>query len=115
MPGREDGLCGAPGTTPNSPVQPRLPERLRASRPAYTSSYTAASLVKGNGNTNALDPLNPQYTDQYVAKHFPFPWFASLTGGGSGNPMGTPLTEPSSAAPTATPTTSTTSTIRPTA
>jgi hypothetical protein len=31
-----------------------------------------------------------------VAKHFPFSWFASLTGGGSGNPMGTPLTEPSS-------------------
>jgi len=29
-----------------------------------------------------------------VAKHFPFPWFASLTGGGAGNPMGTPLTEP---------------------
>ena len=57
--------------------------------PADTTSYTGASLVAGTGTTN-----NPQYSDQYVAKHFPFPWFASLTGGGAGNPMGTPLTEP---------------------
>ncbi len=57
------------------------------------SSYTAASLVAGTGTTN-----NPQYSDQYVAKHFPFPWFASLTGGGTGNPMGTPLTEPQASA-----------------
>jgi len=49
-----------------------------------TSSYTAASLEAGTGTAN-----NPQYSDQYVAKHFPFPWFDSLTGSDGGA-----LTEP---------------------
>ena len=61
--------------------------------PSDVNSYTAASLVAGTGTAN-----DPQYSDQYVAKHFPFSWFASLTGGGTGNPMGTPLTEPQASA-----------------
>ena len=94
VPGREDGLCGAPGTSSQQPGhQPALHERLRHGFPSDVSSYTAASLVAGTGTTN-----DPQYSDQYVAKHFPFPWFASLTGGGTGNPMGTPFTEPQASA-----------------
>jgi hypothetical protein len=55
------------------------------------SSYTSASLVAGTGTTN-----HPQYSDQYVATHFPFPWFESLIGGydpatGASQPA---LTEP---------------------
>ncbi len=60
-----------------------------------TSSFTSASLEAGTGTTN-----NPQYSDQYVAKHFPFPWFESLIGGynpssGTSEPA---LTEPDAAA-----------------
>ncbi len=90
VPARDDGSCGAPGTASNNPVS--NPTYLSGANgfPSDVNSYTAASLVAGTGTTN-----NPQYSDQYVAKHFPFPWFASLTGGGSGNPMGAPLTEPS--------------------
>ncbi len=63
---REDGACGAPGTSTNNPV----------SNPTYltpTSSHPAPSGV--TSFTGA------QSNDQYVAKHFPFPWFESLTGG----------------------------------
>jgi hypothetical protein len=91
VPNREDAGCGAPGSPSNNPAT--NPTYLSGSHgfPTGVSSYTGASLVAGTGTTN-----NPQYSDQYVAKHFPFPWFASLTGGGSGNPLGTPLTEPQS-------------------
>ena len=47
---------------------------------------------------NRNDEQPPVLRCPYVAKHFPFPWFASLTGGGAGNPMGTPLTEPQTSA-----------------
>ena len=89
VPGREDGLCGAPGTSSNNPATNPLYMSGAHGYPSDVNSYTAASLVAGTGTTN-----NPQYSDQFVAKHFPFPWFASLTGGGSGNPMGAPLTVP---------------------
>jgi hypothetical protein len=89
VPGREDGLCGAPGTSSNNPATNPLYLSGSHGYPSDVNNYTAASLVAGTGTTN-----DPQYSDQYVAKHFPFPWFSSLTGGGSGNPMGTPLTEP---------------------
>ena len=60
-----------------------------------TSTYTAASLVAGSGtgpDGQAFSASNPEYSDQYVAKHFPFGWFESLTGvGGSGTSS---LTEP---------------------
>ena len=62
---------------------------------ADTSTYTAASLVAGSGtgpDGSAYSANNPEYSDQYVAKHFPFAWFESLTGvGGSGTSA---LTEP---------------------
>jgi hypothetical protein len=89
VPGRDDGACGAPGTASNNPVSNPTYLSGAAGYPSDVNSYTSASLVAGTGTTN-----NPQYSDQYVAKHFPFPWFASLTGGGAGDPMGTPLTEP---------------------
>ena len=82
VPGREDGLCGAPGSASNNPVPTPLHERLQWVS-HRRSSYTAASLVAGTGTAN-----NPQYSDQYVAKHFPFRWFASLTGGGAGQSDG---------------------------
>jgi MYXO-CTERM domain-containing protein len=91
VPGRDDAGCGGPGGPTNNPATNPTFTGGSQGFPSDTSSYTAASLVVGSGTTN-----NPQYSDQYVAKHFPFPWFASLTGGGAGNPMGTPLTEPSS-------------------
>jgi hypothetical protein len=62
---------------------------------ADTTSYTAASLVAGSGtgpDGQAYSANNPQYSDQYVAKHFPFGWFESLSGvGGAGT---TALTQP---------------------
>jgi len=62
---------------------------------ADSSTYTAASLVAGSGTGPdgvSYSANNPEYSDQYVAKHFPFPWFESLSGvGGSGT---TALTEP---------------------
>ena len=94
VPNREDAACGAPGTATSNPVSNPLYMNGSGGYPADVSSYTSASLVKGTGSSNN----NPQYSDQYVAKHFPFPWFASLTGGGAGNPMGTPLTEPQATA-----------------
>ena len=62
---------------------------------ADTSTYTSASLVAGTGtgpDGQSYGSNNPEYSDQYVAKHFPFGWFESLTGvGGSGTSA---LTEP---------------------
>jgi hypothetical protein len=60
-----------------------------------TNSYTSASLVAGSGtgpDGQSYSANNPEYSDQYVAKHFPFGWFESLTGIGSAN--GQPLTAP---------------------
>jgi LPXTG-motif cell wall-anchored protein len=93
VPGRDDGPCGAPGSSSENPVS--NPTFLTATSshplPSDVSSYTAASLVAGTGTTN-----NPQYSDAYVAKHFPFPWFESLIG--SYDPTtgatGAALTEP---------------------
>ncbi len=93
VPGREDELCGAPGTTSNNPATNPVFMNGAHGFPSDVSAYTGASLVAGTGTAN-----NPQFSDQFVAKHFPFSWFASLTGGGVGNPMGTPLTEPQASA-----------------
>jgi len=65
QPGREDGLCGAPGSSANNPTTD--PTHLTPTPdhplPDGVTSFTSA-----------------QANDQYVAKHFPFPWFSSLTG-----------------------------------
>ncbi|WP_058726749.1 hypothetical protein [Curtobacterium luteum] len=65
QPGREDGTCGAPGTTENNPE----------TNPTYltpTSDHPAP--------TGVTSFTGAQANDQYVAKHFPFPWFEGLTG-----------------------------------
>jgi hypothetical protein len=97
VPGRDDGPCGAPGSATENPVSNPTYLTATSSHPLPTdvSSYTAASLVAGTGTTN-----NPQYSDQYVAKHFPFPWFESLIGSynPSGGATGPALTEPDAAA-----------------
>jgi hypothetical protein len=65
QPGREDAVCGGPGTAANDPTtNPTLMSATAANPfPAGVTSFTGA-----------------QANDQYVAKHFPFPWFHSLTG-----------------------------------
>jgi hypothetical protein len=69
VPGRDDGACGYPGTASANPVTD--PTDLVAPT-GDVSSFTGAQ--PANANTNG-DPA-----DQYVAKHFPTAWFASLTG-----------------------------------
>jgi hypothetical protein len=65
QPGREDATCGGPGTAENDPVT--NPAYLTPTpdhpAPAGVTSFTGA-----------------QANDQYVAKHFPFPWFEGMTG-----------------------------------
>jgi hypothetical protein len=73
VPGREDGACGYPGTSSANPVT--NPTDL-VSPSGDVSSYTGAQPADANGNG---DPA-----DQYVAKHFPVAWFASLAGESAG-------------------------------
>ena len=77
VPGREDGTCGYPGTSSNDPVT--NPTNLVAPSGDVTS-YTGAQPANANNNG---DPA-----DQYVAKHFPTGWFASLTGESAGTQSG---------------------------
>ena len=65
QPGREDATCGGPGTAANNPTTNPVFMSATAAHPFPTgvSSFTGA-----------------QANDQYVAKHFPFPWFHSLIG-----------------------------------
>ncbi len=78
------GLNAAPGTA--GVVAPTSTSIYEVGL-ADTTSYTAASLVSGAGTGNgpdgqAFSANNPEYSDQYVAKHFPFAWFESLSGNG---------------------------------
>ena len=61
QPGREDSICGGP--VPPRTTRPRTRPNMSPTRPFPTGvvSFTGA-----------------QANDQYVAKHFPFPWFHSL-------------------------------------
>ena len=61
VPNREDAVCAGPGTAGDNPDT--SPTSMSANLPTGVTSLTAA-----------------QPNDQYVAKHFPFPWFQSLTG-----------------------------------
>ena len=61
VPNREDAVCHGPGTPANNPDT--NPTNMAADFPAGVTTLTAA-----------------QPNDQYVSKHFPFPWFESLTG-----------------------------------
>jgi len=81
VPGREDGLCGYPGTSSNNAVT--NPTNLVAPSGDVTS-FTGAQPAGANNNG---DPA-----DQYVAKHFPVPWFAALTGEAAGTQSGVTYT-----------------------
>ena len=63
--GREDATCGGPGTKDNDPT----------TNPAFLSATPSHPLPPG-----VTSFTGAQANDQYVAKHFPFPWFHSLTG-----------------------------------
>lgn len=66
--GREDGPAGAPGTAANNPS---TNPTVMTSLPAGVTSFTGA-----------------QANDQYVAKHFPFPWFHSIVDADVTTPAG---------------------------
>lgn len=81
QPGREDGPCGYPGTSTNSPNSSTIGASA-TSGPTLTgtpASYPGVASFTGvqaagndaNGKAGALE-------DGYVAKHFPMPWFHSL-------------------------------------
>src|ERR1700759_1296764 len=61
VPNREAAVCAGPGTPANNPAT--NPTQMSADFPAGVTTLTAA-----------------QPNDQYVSKHFQFPWFQSLTG-----------------------------------
>jgi hypothetical protein len=61
VPDREAAVCAGPGTSANNPDT--NPTSMSANLPPGVTSLTGT-----------------QPNDQYVAKHFPFPWFQSLTG-----------------------------------
>ncbi|HEX4402683.1 MAG TPA: alkaline phosphatase family protein [Galbitalea sp.] len=63
--GREDATCGGPGSSANNPT----------TDPTYLSATASHPLPSG-----VTSFTGAQANDQYVAKHFPFPWFHSLTG-----------------------------------
>ncbi len=61
VPNREAAICAGPGTAANNPDT--NPTSMSSNFPAGVTTFTSA-----------------QANDQYVAKHFPFPWFEGLTG-----------------------------------
>ena len=74
---REAAACAGPGTSANNPDT--NPTNMAGDFPAGVTTFTAA-----------------QPDDQFVAKHFPFGWFESLTGAvQSDNSVAPPLNEPS--------------------
>jgi hypothetical protein len=77
VPGRDDGACGYPGTSSADPVT--NPTNLVAPTGDVTT-FTGAQPANAGGNGDAAD--------QYVAKHFPFGWFASLSGESAGTQSG---------------------------
>jgi hypothetical protein len=65
QPGREDAVCGGPGSSSNNPT----------TNPTFLSATAAHPLPTGVTSFTGAQP-----NDQYVAKHFPLPWFESNTG-----------------------------------
>ena len=73
-----------PAPRPSRPTPSRTarPRRARAPAPRPTTRTPTRTNLSGNfppGVTTLHRGAAPD--DQYVAKHFPFPWFESLTGG----------------------------------
>ncbi len=71
VPNREAAACAGPGTAANNPDT--NPTDMEGDYPAGVTTFTAA-----------------QPNDQFVAKHFPFPWFESLTGAVNASGPATP-------------------------
>src|ERR1700743_2985447 len=65
QPGREDAICGGPGGAGNNPTLATT----------FMSATAAHPLPPGVTSFTGAQP-----DDQYVAKHFPLPWFHSVTG-----------------------------------
>jgi hypothetical protein len=65
QPGREDGVCGGAGSAANNPT----------TNPTFLSATADHPLPTG-----VTSFTGAQANDQYVAKHFPMPWFHSVTG-----------------------------------
>ncbi len=77
VPDREAATCAGPGTSANNPDT--NPTDMEGDYPPGVTTFTAA-----------------QPDDQFVTKHFPFPWFESLTGAvNASGPDTPPLNEPS--------------------
>jgi hypothetical protein len=86
VPGRDDGACAYPGVSTANPVT--APTALTTAGAeanpnddvnSYTGAQPANALSGPSGSTPNGDPA-----DQFVAKHFPFGWFASLQGQSAG-------------------------------
>ncbi|MDQ1546596.1 MAG: hypothetical protein QOH69_1500 [Actinomycetota bacterium] len=77
--GREDATCAGPGTKDNDPT----------TNPAFLTATPSHPLPPG-----VTSFTGAQANDQYVAKHFPFPWFHSLTGTVTRNGTDPGLTKP---------------------
>ncbi len=97
VPTREDGICAYPGTATANPVT--NPTNLVAPSGNVTS-FTGAQPAQ------PAQPAKPALpADQFVAKHFPFPWFNALTGQSAGTqngltyPAAAPLNQPKSDLP----------------
>jgi hypothetical protein len=73
VPNREAAVCAGPGTAANNPD-------------------TNPTSLSGNFPPGVTSLTGTQPNDQYVAKHFPFPWFQSLTGSSVNGPA---LNQPS--------------------
>jgi len=71
VPNREDAACAGPGTAANNPDT--------------NPTDMAGNFAPGVTTLTAAQP-----NDQYVAKHFPFPWFQSLTGSVNGAALNEP-------------------------
>lgn len=80
QPGRDDAVCGGPGTSGNNPD----------TNPTYMSATADHPFPTG-----VTSFTGAQANDQYVAKHNPAPWFHSLTGTVNADGSTTPgLTKP---------------------
>jgi hypothetical protein len=79
QPGREDAACGGPGTASNN----------SSTNPTFMSASPTHPFPPG-----VTSFTGAQANDQYVAKHFPFPWFQALTGTTTATGVTAPLTKP---------------------
>jgi hypothetical protein len=72
---RDASACGGPGSTTNFP----------GAQNTGTASLSGSTSTNTPATYGVTTFTSAQADDQYVAKHFPFPWFHSLTGtGGAG-------------------------------